>query len=106
MKFRRIPQIIDAIQITHDIINDESFWPDWMIKAKTLLRDEPGRLYIVERSWLPGQGKFKTLYIYSHRYQEERVYGGDWIYKDHRGDVHLCRADMFKYLFEPIEENQ
>lgn len=88
MKYRKKPVLVDAYQFAPLVGPDDR--PKWLLDAMRMgvvdffLRPEP----------------HLTVYGIGSR---ERAYPGDWIIKDDKGGLQVCKPNTFEATYEPAE---
>jgi hypothetical protein len=94
VKYRKRPVVVDAFQWTGDIDQIED--PEWIVN---LLRS--GQAGFIESGEYPLASEVR-LYIDT---LEGRMVAnrGDWIIRGIKGEVYLCKPDIFAATYEPVD---
>ena len=92
MKYRRKPVEIEAFQFDGDMITSDGkyYVPEWAVNAlnnNVLFFEDDGELYL----------RCEDGYI-------EHVYVGDYIIRDVDGAIFVYNPDIFKEIYELVEE--
>ena len=90
MKYRKKPVIVEAFQVTKEMILDDSFPKN--CKAR-----------IGSKHWHPGRRK---LFEYKCKIEtlegDMKVLIGDWIITGVNGEQYPCKPDIFEKSYEPV----
>jgi len=95
MKFRKIPVVIEAFQMTEARRSSNVDWPEWLHKAWQLDRETAGALYPTEAGTGDGTLSIGTLE------GQHLVSWGDWIIQGVKGEIYPCKPDIFAMTYEP-----
>ena len=97
MKFRKNPVEIEAFQMTLERRWDNSEWPTWLHQAWNKEHGE-GALWID-----PDDTKRERLVIGTLE-GVHRVEWDDCIIKGVKGELYLCKPEIFKVTYEPVAD--
>lgn len=100
MKYRKLPVVIEAFQMTPERRENNNGWPEWMHKAWQLDRDENNSLHPT----IPNTGD-GTLSITTLE-GEMLVSWGDWIIQGVNGELYPCKDEIFRKTYEEVESIQ
>lgn len=96
MKFRKKPVVVEAFQMTKERRHDNSEWPEWLHRA---WNKDPGEGAVWMRLSPRGErmciGTLEGVYTVSWN---------DWIIQGVDGELYACKPDIFKKIYEPVEE--
>lgn len=95
MKFRKLPVVIEAFQMTRERRTDNRDWPEWLNCAWNMERDEAGACYPTVPGTGDGELSIRTLE------GEHFVSWGDWIIRGVKGELYPCKPDIFAATYEP-----
>lgn len=101
-KYRKKPVVIEAFQMTKERRLDNSEWPDWLHRAWNLGVTEPGCMFTSNDGCLEGE-RFTPLFIQTLE-GVHKVSWDDWIIQGVRGELYLCKPDIFDATYEDEKE--
>ncbi len=91
-KFRKKPVVIEAFQMTAELMNDHTTWPVWLYAAKKMGRGHEGGLYF---------GIDDRMFIQTLE-GEHAVNPGDYIIMGVAGEIYPCKPYIFKATYDPV----
>ena len=97
-KYRKIPVVIEAFQMTRQRRVDNSEWPNWMHKAWNKERETVGSLYPTEEGTGDGTLVIGTLE------GKHLVSWNDWIIQGVQGELYSCKPDIFDFTYVEKED--
>jgi len=91
MKYRKKPVVIEAVQITEDMLKFKETWPEWFVDAvfekEITIHSPTSHVGVETLSGIVAAGP------------------GDWIIKGGvKGEFYPCKPDIFEATYEPVEE--
>jgi hypothetical protein len=92
-RYRKKPVVIEAYQMTRRKKAGQFFWPEWLVEANQREPQTIGSLFMAK-----GQMHLAT---------PERVMcvsEDDWIIRGVKGELYLCKPDIFEMTYEEITE--
>lgn len=94
MRFRRKPEVVDAVRCTGDNLDELVEFLGGSRQVK------------VERAMLPGPGRGMHVGIVIRTLVGDPVQASvdDWIIRDENGAVRACRPPVFAAKYESVEE--
>ena len=94
MKYRKKPVVIEAFQMTKEHRWDNSEWPNWLNQA---WNREPSDV----NSFYYGLIKKENLFIHTLE-GTHKVTFGDYIIQGIKGELYLCKPDIFEESYEAL----
>lgn len=98
MKYRKLPIVVEAFQMTRERRADNSEWPEWLNRA---WNETVGELYSVYASDYPDSDGTDELEIFTLE-GPQRVSFGDWIIQGIAGELYPCKPHIFEQIYEPV----
>ena len=92
-KYRKLPVIIEAFQITYDSFLKMSEWPDWLIDAEMRPPNQIAAL------WSTGDTIWCGTLEGPHK-----VTIGDYIIIGVKGEIYPCKPDIFEMTYEKVDD--
>lgn len=86
MKFQKRPVIVEAFQLTAELCQDHSLWPEWARKALDKDPGSEGAIWYDPRSFSFLCGTIDGIFF---------IFRGDWIVKNPDGGIIPCDPDLF-----------
>lgn len=96
-RFRKVPVVIEAFQMTEARRTDNSAWPNWLNAAWQEEREVPGSLHPTVEGTDNGTLSIKTLE------GEQLVSWDDFIIQGVQGEIYPCKPDIFAETYEHAE---
>ena len=93
-KYRKLPVVIEAFQMTKARRYDNSEWPEWLHRAWNFDRDAHGALFCNEVK--PDDLFIRTLE------GEQFVTPDDFIIQGVQGEIYPCKPDIFAETYEEV----
>ena len=96
-KYRKLPVVIEAFQMTEERRWDNSEWPDWLHEAWNKPSGVAGSLWID-----PNDPTLSKLIVST----AEGVYSitwDDYIIQGVKGELYPCKPDIFEATYEKVE---
>ena len=101
MKFRKKPVVIEAFQMTKARRQDNREWPEWLNQAWNKDRETVGALYPTAK---PTEAVSYDPLSIGTLEGAHTVSWGDWIIRGVKGELYLCKPDIFEATYEAVEE--
>jgi len=101
-KYRKMPVVIEAFQMTKERRWDNSAWPEWLHRAwntegEGCLRPD------LDAPIDPGRESPSLLYIGTLE-GAQRVSWDDWIIQGVQGEIYPCKPDIFNSTYEEVSD--
>lgn len=94
-KYRKKPVVIEAFQMTPERRASNADWPKWLHRAWQMDRKTEGALYLTEEGTSEGTLSIGTLE------GEHLVSWDDWIIRGVKGELYLCKPEIFEATYDP-----
>jgi len=101
VKFRTKPVVIEAFQMTKERRLDNSEWPHWLHEAWQKPVTELGSFFCSADGCLENE-THTPVFIQSLE-GTMNVDWGDWIIQGIKGELYLCKPDIFEATYEEVE---
>lgn len=98
-KYRKIPVVIEAFQMTKERRQDNSEWPGWLHQAWQ--QDWDGPNVVISCEDYPNSNGEDRLVIHTLE-GTHHVSWNDWIIKGVKGELYPCKPDIFKLTYEKV----
>jgi len=95
--YRKKPVVIEAFQMTKERRWDNSAWPEWLHKAWNAYDEEGGCLTIDSDD--PARERLCVWTLEG----VHRVEWGDFIIQGVKGELYVCKPDIFAATYESCE---
>jgi len=92
-RYRKLPIIVEAFQLTHETRWDNRDWPEWLNEAWNRDNLSVGAMYPAEH------GDPDDLFINTLE-GVHRVSSNGWIIQGVQKELYPCLPDIFKKLYE------
>jgi len=92
-RYRKLPVIIEAFQMTRERRLDNSEWPHWLNEA---WQREPGENSL----WINSADPEKEQLALGTLEGVHLVSWGDWIIRGVKGELYPCKPDIFEMTYE------
>ena len=96
-RFRNLPVVIEAFQMTSKRRVNNVDWPEWLNRAWQLERDELGAVYPTVEGTGDGTLSIRTLE------GEHLISRDDWIIFGVVGELYPCNSTIFEKTYEVAE---
>ena len=93
-KYRKLPVVIEAFQMTSGAMESPFLWPNWLTEAWGKGLAEPGRLF------RDTTGNFYLYTLENKAGREHCVDRNDWIIQGIQGELYPCKPDIFAATYE------
>lgn len=100
MKYRKLPVVIEAFQMTPERRQDNSEWPQWLHEAWNAGFETPGSIWPAKKYGL-SEGEELGIRTLEGAHL---VSFGDWIIQGVKGELYPCKPDIFDKTYEAVEE--
>lgn len=107
-RYRKLPVIIEAFQITAVSRWSNNDWPEWLNYAWQKNPTEPGAVYPMSIHKMPGAHEptaSAELCVFTLE-GVHRVDVGDWIIRGVAGELYPCKPDIFARTYAPVDERE
>jgi hypothetical protein len=102
-KYKKLPVVIEAFQMTKERKEDHSEWPVWLNKAYRKYRFDEGSLYNAESSISTFRSK-KGMFCIHTLEGEHLVQWNDYIIRGVNGELYPCKEEVFLKTYEEHKE--
>jgi len=92
-RFRKIPIVIEAFQMTEEARVDNSNWPNWLNEAW-----QASIVYPMDYPESNGKDKLKIKTLEG----DHLVSWDDWIIQGVNGELYPCKPDIFEKTYEEV----
>lgn len=97
MKYRKLPVIIEAFQMTKEKRWDNKDWPNWLNKAWNGNIGVEGTMFCSEQ--LPNE----DLFIITLE-GTQKISWGDYIIQGIKGEIYPCKPDIFEKTYDIVND--
>lgn len=97
-RYRKLPVVIEAFQLTAKTRADNCNWPEWLNRAWNMERGHPGSVYPQH------EGDGDGFLCISTLEGEHLAQYGDWIIRGVNGELYPCKPDIFAKTYEPAND--
>jgi hypothetical protein len=98
MKYRKLPVVIEAFQMTRKRRDNNNDWPDWLNAAWLRAPEKPSAAFPTVRGDPNSTMSIRTLE------GVHEVSHDDWILQGVKGELYPCKPDIFDLTYEAVEE--
>lgn len=99
-KFRKIPVVIEAFQMTKEHRESNVEWPEWLHRAWNLPFTEVGAVSCED--YPNSRGKDRLIIRTLEGIMT--VSWGDYIIQGVQGELYSCKPDIFEATYEPVTD--
>jgi hypothetical protein len=96
-KYRKLPVVIEAFQMTEARRQDNSEWPEWLNKAWQKEALEEGAVF--PKDYPESNGH--DLLCVTTLEGIHLINWGDWIIQGVHGEIYPCKPEIFAATYEP-----
>lgn len=97
MKFRKLPVVIEAFQMTKERRWDNKDWPNWLNQAWNTDKNNENAMWIN-----PGDEKKERLVLGTLE-GVHCVEWDDYIIQGVKGEIYACKPDIFEMTYEKVD---
>ena len=94
-KYKKLPVVIEAFQMTKEHRRDNREWPNWLHMAWQHEAGEEGGMWCLD-------GR-EQLYCGTLE-GEHKITFGDYIIQGVEGEIYPCKPDIFEATYEEVNE--
>ena len=95
LKFRKLPVVVEAFQMTKERRSDNSEWPSWLHRAWC---GDPGEGSV----WPDPTDPIHERLVIGTLEGRHLVEWGDWIIRGIKGELYACKPGIFVLTYEPV----
>jgi len=95
MKFKKIPVVIEAFQMTEATRMDNSEWPEWLHRAWQKDEGDEGALF--RQNMDAAMPDLLCIWTLEGIHL---VNWGDWIIQGVKGELYPCKPDIFEMTYQ------
>jgi hypothetical protein len=99
-RYRKLPVVIEAFQMTAEARKSTDDWPTWLVHARHLLAGEVGSVWPLYREQIGFPIMVQTLENASVKVME-----GDWIIKGVEDELYPCKPSVFAATYEQVTDD-
>ena len=98
-RYRKIPVVIEAFQMTKERRQDNQDWPNWLHVAWNKPRGVQGSLYCKDYPNSDGTDRLRIGTLEG----EYNVSWDDFIIRGVKGEIYACKPDIFEQTYERVD---
>ena len=103
-KYRKKPVVIEAFQMTEERRWDNSGWPEWLHMAWN--RDHGENAMWPDPDSPRTESRAAAALVCGTLEGVHRIDWNDFIIQGVKGEIYLCKPDIFEQTYEKVEEEK